>query len=130
MKEITIVRTNRSGKVIPSQHVCARRLSKGIWEIREDSQGWNIEPDKLYHPMSEYFAHPSVATFIKCKLRINWWKFRFKQTLGKFNTDGYGAYLSNDRYYFQFRKEEYKKMVSHIKEEMKNEVKVFVSEKK
>lgn len=128
--EVQIIRTNRSGKVNHSQTVFARKLGDS-WEIKEMSQGWVIEPKKLYHPLSEYFEKPSIFTYIKSMIKIKWWRLRYKIALGKLESDGYGVFLDNERYYFQFRKEDFKKMVLHVKESMKHEgFKVIVSEKK
>ena len=128
-KRIYLVRTNRSGKVIRSQTVYATKSRSG-WTIKEENEGWEIQPDKLYHPLSSYFENPGLLSYIQAKVKISFWKLKYRLTFGHLATDGYGVYMDNERYYFQFRKEDYKKAVTHVQETKNNEnVKIVIPEK-
>ena len=129
MEKIKIIRTTKSCKV-QDQKVYAERLQDGSWEIKNEKEGWTIPADKLFHPMSRYFEKPTWFRKWQCNRSITKWKKKTLELLNRFGTKGlvsddYGIFLFNkgDKYYFQYREEDYRKLMEFLLEIKKKESK-------
>ena len=70
--------------------------------------------------MKDYWDEPKVHNFIKCKLQITFWKVMMRlmrvKGMTQYAVDRYGLYLRNEvgeKYYFQYRFNDWKKLKSY-----------------
>ena len=86
--------------------------------ISVNDKKFDIPIDKLYHPMSPYWEHPTIFNKIICEVRMFMW--RTLMNLGgsakyvKDTADHYGIFChphkeEKEVYYFQYRYKDFKK---------------------
>lgn len=105
------------GCVIKSTDFVIEKESDGFH--CKNSIGIEIPIEKLYHPMKEYFLDRRILTWVKCKIKMRFYRFRISLRLSRFpryQDMGYGMLIvcSKGNYLFQYRKEDYDRFIKFI----------------
>ena len=130
-KKYRIQRTNKSCEIIKDQQVYAewQEITKS-WKIHNvKGKPFEIPANKLYHPLAEFFIRPTSFTWFKCNFKIGKWRKRYNKEIRKlkisetlkykFHMDNFGVFVTQKgdkkrEFYFQFRKEDFKRFKEFI----------------